>query len=74
MNAPTAAQVDRWRERLAAHTLRDGVCPVCEVPHRCRPWADAFAELLTHGYLPEPTPTPTTGGTPPAGSTGGEPA
>ncbi|MEU0078510.1 hypothetical protein ABZY58_11490 [Micromonospora tulbaghiae] len=77
MRTPTPAQVQTWRDRLAAHTMRDGECPVCKVPHRCRPWADAFGDLLTHGFLPEPgfvpetTPPPSTGGNPTAGVTEG---
>ncbi|SBV30929.1 hypothetical protein GA0070620_6536 [Micromonospora krabiensis] len=69
MSAPTPVQVADWRKKLHAHTMRDGKCPVCKKPHRCRPWADAFADLLAHGELPETTPARTTGGTPTAAST-----
>lgn len=73
MSAPTPAQVAAWRDRLAAHTMRDGECPVCKVPHRCRPWADAFADLLAHGVLPDTIPAPPNGGNPAAGQPEGDP-
>ncbi|MBM0237145.1 hypothetical protein JNW88_08265 [Micromonospora sp. ATA32] len=72
MSAPTDRHVGDARQRLAAHTMRDGECPVCEVPHRCRPWADAFADLIAHGELPETTPAHPSGGEPTAGQSEGE--
>lgn len=69
MSAPTPTQIDRWRDQLAAHTMLDGECPVCKVPYRCRPWADAFGDLVAHGVLPEAA-TPPTGATESASQAG----
>lgn len=60
-NRPSPQVIAGWLETYAAHTLRDGRCPVCDVPHRCWTWANARADLTIHGLLPD-SPQATSGG------------
>lgn len=48
---PAAATIDRWWQDLSAHQQMDGGCPKCGTRGRCRPWAEAFSELVAHDLL-----------------------
>ncbi|MFF0822430.1 hypothetical protein ACFYUR_18870 [Micromonospora haikouensis] len=51
VSKPSEAVIAGWWETYRAHTLREGRCPVCDVPHRCMVWANARADLVIHGLL-----------------------
>lgn len=68
---PSPQVVAGWLETYRAHTLRDGRCEVCDVPHRCWTWANVRADLLIYGLLPDAPPL-ASGGNPTAGVSEGD--
>jgi len=40
-----------WWQTVAEHRTQGGVCVLCGV-RKCRPRAEAFAQLIVHDFLP----------------------